>query len=101
VRELEHLVERAVILSPGPVLQMPLGDLVVASASADAPLPVARGTLRDTERELIRRTLVECRWGVGGPRGAAARLGMRRTTRLARMKTFGLRRPSDEHTSKY
>jgi formate hydrogenlyase transcriptional activator len=100
VRELEHLVERAVILSPGPVLRVPFGDLVVPPALAAAPMPAAGGTLRDAERELIRRTLVECRWVVGGPNGAAARLGMRRTTLLARMKKLGLRRPADERMSK-
>jgi formate hydrogenlyase transcriptional activator len=97
VRELEHLVERAVILSPGPVLAVPLGDLAVPSA---APTAAAGGTLRESERELIRRTLEECRWVVGGPNGAAARLGIRRTTLLARMKRLGLRRPPDEPVSK-
>ncbi len=96
VRELEHLVERAVILSPGPVLRVPLGDLAVPPAPAAAPAPSAGGTLRDTERELIRRTLQQCHWVVGGPNGAAARLGLKRTTLLARMKKLGLHRPPDE-----
>src|SRR5205823_4756438 len=69
VRDLEHLVERAVILSPGPVLRVPMGDLLVSPASAGTPTPVAGSTLRDAERALIHRTLVECRWVVGGRNG--------------------------------
>jgi formate hydrogenlyase transcriptional activator len=48
---------------------------------------------------LIRRTLQACRWIVGGRNGAAARLGMKRTTLIARMKKLGLRRPADEEVS--
>jgi formate hydrogenlyase transcriptional activator len=97
VRELEHLIERAVILSPGPELLLPPGALA-APASAPAVAPVS--TLQDAERELIRRTLDECRWVVGGAQGAAARLGMKRTTLLARMKKLGLQRPSAPGLSK-
>jgi formate hydrogenlyase transcriptional activator len=98
VRELEHLLERAVILSPGPELRVPLADLnspVPPGASPSRP-PSTLGTLQDAERELIRRTLDACRWIVGGRHGAAIRLGMKRTTLLARMKKLGLRRPFDE-----
>ncbi|HXG12629.1 MAG TPA: sigma 54-interacting transcriptional regulator [Gemmataceae bacterium] len=100
VRELEHLIERAVILSPGPVLRVPLGDLRLSPPGA-SPLTLASrtGTLQDAERELIRRTLEECRWVVGGRNGAAARLGLKRTTLLARMKKLGLRRPPDREVS--
>ena len=92
VRELEHLIERAVILTPGGELRVPLGDLHSATALAPpvADAKPAGGTLRENERELIRRTLDECRWVVGGPRGAAARLGIKRTTLISRMKKLGL-----------
>src|SRR5690606_12102006 len=83
VRELEHLIERAVILSPGPELRVPLGDLALHQPPPPAP---ASGTLQDAERELIRRTLAECHGVIGGPHGAAARLGLKRTTLLSRMK---------------
>ncbi len=100
VRELEHLIERAVILSPGPELRVPLADLTHAVTGTLPPGSSPARTLQDAERELIRRTLEACRWVVGGRRGAAARLGMKRTTLLARMKKLGLRRPADEQASK-
>jgi formate hydrogenlyase transcriptional activator len=92
VRELEHLIERAVILSPGPELRVPPGALA-RPAGASVPGSSPGATLLDAERDLIYRTLERCRWIVGGPQGAAARLGMKRTTLLARMKKLGLRRP--------
>jgi formate hydrogenlyase transcriptional activator len=55
--------------------------------------PSASGTLKDAEREMIRQALEQCGWVVGGRRGAAARLGLKRTTLLARMNKLGLRRP--------
>ena len=96
VRELEHLIERAVILTPGAELRVPLADLVaVALGEAPAPLPSPRPTLRESERDLIRRTLGECRGVIGGPNGAAARLGLKRTTLLSRMKKLGISRSTD------
>jgi formate hydrogenlyase transcriptional activator len=96
VRELQHLIERAVILTPGGELRVPMADLHVPAAPTDTPPapPATRATLRETERELIRRTLEECRGIVGGPNGAAARLGLKRTTLLSRMKKLGLDRPA-------
>jgi formate hydrogenlyase transcriptional activator len=100
VRELQHLIERAVILSPGPELRVPLAELTALPVSEPRPHPAAvqpaasHTTLKESERELIRRTLDECRWVVGGPHGAAARLGLKRTTLLSRMKKLGLTRPS-------
>jgi formate hydrogenlyase transcriptional activator len=94
VRELEHLVERAVILSPGPELRVPLPELAavpVPGGDTAAP-PPARGTLREAERDLIRRTLEECGWVIGGRNGAAARLGLKRTTLISRIKKLGLAR---------
>jgi formate hydrogenlyase transcriptional activator len=100
VRELEHLIERAVILSPGPELQVPLGELTVPATPAGGIPRLAGGrTLRDAERELVRRTLEECSWIVGGPNGAAGRLGMKRTTLLSRMRKLGIRRPPGTRTS--
>jgi formate hydrogenlyase transcriptional activator len=100
VRELEHLVERAVILSRGPELRVPLADLTSTAAGAALPGASPGRMLQDAERELIRRTLDACHWIVGGRGGAAARLGMKRTTLLARMKKLGLRRPRDDRMSK-
>ena len=79
VRELQNVIERAVILSPGSSLQVPLGDL--PPAAAPAPEPTAEAvTLADAEREHILGALRETGWVVGGPKGAAARLGMKRST---------------------
>ncbi|MBN9122576.1 MAG: sigma 54-interacting transcriptional regulator [Planctomycetes bacterium] len=99
IRELEHLIERAVILSPSGELRVPLADLVAVStpelpiAPVTQPASVTHPTLKESERELIRRTLDECGWVVGGPNGAAARLGLKRTTLLSRMKKLELSRP--------
>jgi transcriptional regulator with GAF, ATPase, and Fis domain len=90
VRELEHLIERAVILSPGPELRLP-------PEFADPGLEVSAepvDSLRSNEREVIRRALESSRWVIGGPNGAAERLGLKRTTLLAKMKRHGLHRPS-------
>jgi formate hydrogenlyase transcriptional activator len=100
VRELEHLIERAVILSPGPELRVPRVDLVPVTGASPGPRITVGTSLKDAERELIRRTLEECRWQVGGSRGAAARLGMKRTTLLSRMKKLGLQKPPGESVSK-
>ncbi len=86
VRELENLIERAVILTRGATLQIPRPEL---PAIADAASPV---TLQDAEREHIRRVLDQTNWVVGGPNGAAARLGMKRTTLQSKMKKLGIAR---------
>jgi formate hydrogenlyase transcriptional activator len=88
IRELENLVERSVILTQGTELQMPLSELKVEGSPTPAPT-----TLKDTEREHILRTLQETRWVIGGPGGAAARLGLKRTTLTSKMKTLGIIRP--------
>jgi formate hydrogenlyase transcriptional activator len=112
VRELQNVIERAVILSPGPVLQVPLGDLqppgirsqesgVRGQESAPSSLtpdscpltPGRTGTLADAEREHILGVLRETGWVLGGPNGAAARLGMKRTTLQSKMKKLGISRP--------
>jgi formate hydrogenlyase transcriptional activator len=91
IREMQNVIERAVILSPGPALQVPPGDLH-APAHALSPTPAAV-TLVDAEREHILGALHETRWVLGGPLGAAARLGMKRSTLLWKMKKLGISRP--------
>jgi len=89
IRELENLVERSVILTKGTELQVLLGELRLDGRSSAA----ATATLQDSERELILRTLRDVRWVIGGPNGAAARLGLKRTTLVSKMKKLGLARP--------
>ena len=98
VRELENLIERAVILSRGAVLNVPLTELCRPDA-LDSPAVAAPPTrppsfgdrsLELTEREHILRVLREANGIVAGPRGAAARLGMKRTTLLSRMRRLGI-----------
>jgi formate hydrogenlyase transcriptional activator len=99
VRELEHLIERAVILTPSGELRVPLSELVSEpepTASLVAPAPSLSPTLQESERALIQRTLQECGWVIGGPKGAAKRLGLKRTTLLSRMKKLGLSRPANQ-----
>jgi formate hydrogenlyase transcriptional activator len=91
VRELQNVIERAVILSPGPSLQVPSGDLQPAMQAA-APTSAAL-TLADAEREHILGALRETGWVLGGPEGAAARLGMKRSTLYKKMKKLGISRP--------
>jgi formate hydrogenlyase transcriptional activator len=90
IRELENVIERAVILSPGAELDVNLADLQAAEP-AESPV-VAVVTLADAEREHILRVLGETEWVVGGPNGAAARLGMQRTTLQSKMKKLGISR---------
>ena len=92
VRELQNVIERAVILSPGPSLQVPLNDLEAAAEDSSAPTAAAV-TLADAEREHILGALRETGWVVSGPKGAAARLGMKRSTLQKKMKKLGISRP--------
>jgi formate hydrogenlyase transcriptional activator len=89
VRELENLIERAVILSPGSVLQVPLGEL---RPSLQEEAVTRLGTMEQAERDHIERALAQTNWMVGGPRGAAALLGMKRTTLQSRMQKLGISR---------
>ena len=87
VRELENAIERAAILTNGPVLRVPASEFrarVIASPGDE--------TLEVTEREAILRALHATNWVLGGPNGAAARLGLKRTTLQARMRKLGIRR---------
>jgi formate hydrogenlyase transcriptional activator len=92
VRELQNVIERAVILSSGPSLRVPLGDLPPEAALARAPA-VAPGTLAHAERDHILGVLRDTGWVLGGPNGAAARLGMKRTTLQSKMKKLSISRP--------
>ena len=92
VREMQNVIERAVILSTGPALHIPADDLKPGPAPADG-LADAPVTLADAEREHILGVLRETGWVVGGPKGAAARLGMKRSTLQKKMKKLGISRP--------
>jgi formate hydrogenlyase transcriptional activator len=95
VRELEHFIERAVILSRELELQPPLAELPShMPSSAVATSANHAVTLRDAEREHILRTLEETQWVISGSAGAAARLGLKRTTLQAMVKRLGIDRPS-------
>jgi len=89
VRELEHFIERAVILTQGADLEVSLSEL---KPSAPTAPPANISTLEVAEREHILRALEAANWVIGGPNGAAARLGMKRTTLQYRMQKLGLER---------
>jgi formate hydrogenlyase transcriptional activator len=91
IRELENVVERAVILSPGSILRVPLRDLQTRFTAGHDDEKLH--TLADVERQHIRSILKETRWVLSGPRGAAIRLGMNRSTLYFRMKKLGIIRP--------
>ncbi|MBD0315993.1 MAG: sigma 54-interacting transcriptional regulator [Nitrospiraceae bacterium] len=89
IRELENFIERAVILSTGTDLFVPLAELKRPAHSGNGTL----STLQDAEREHILKALQECHWVIGGDTGAAAKLGMKRTTLQSKMQKLGLSRP--------
>lgn len=92
VRELQNFIERAVILSSGAVLAVPLGELEKAAAPPASPAnPAGVVTLVEAEREAILRALKDSGGRVGGERGAAAKLGMKRTTLQARIRKLGIK----------
>jgi formate hydrogenlyase transcriptional activator len=91
VRELENLMERSVILSEGPVLNVPLAELAGAREIADSD-----GTLESLERQYIIRVLRETHGVIAGPHGAAMRLGMKRTTLQSRVLKMGISRQEYE-----
>jgi formate hydrogenlyase transcriptional activator len=108
IRELENLLERAVILSPGKELRVPLSELksatLAAAAGSDSsssftsltspnPSSSSISTLEEAERQHILRALKQTQWRIAGPKGAAVLLGMKRTTLQARMRKLGIRRP--------
>lgn len=92
IRELQNLIERAVILSNGTVLRVPLEELKPRAAAAAAMEKTPARTLADAERAHILQVLEETGWVLAGPNGAAARLGMNRSTLRFRMSKLGLDR---------
>jgi len=94
IRELQNIIERAVILSNDGVLPNPLPK----AEAQDNIMPPTTTTLRDSERTLILNALESVGWVIGGPKGAAAKLGVKRTTLIHKMQKLGISRPSLEST---
>jgi formate hydrogenlyase transcriptional activator len=94
IRELQNFIERSVILSVGPVLSPPLAQL------KDSPAADSMGavTLEEAERDHILKTLEHTKWVVAGPNGAAARLGIKRSTLYFRMQKLGISRSNTTAT---
>jgi formate hydrogenlyase transcriptional activator len=101
IRELQNVIERAVIISAGPVLSVDVPDLKFPKVNhseerAVAPNSRTNGALHhlleETERQQILQTLKQCNWVVAGPHGAAARLGMNRSTLQVRIRKLGISR---------
>jgi formate hydrogenlyase transcriptional activator len=92
IRQLQNFIEHGVIVSSGPVFQPPLGQLQAPSQprrqSSVAPKDIK--TLEDATRDHVLQALEESKWVVGGRHGAAARLGIARTTLLAKMRRLGI-----------
>ena len=95
IRELQNLIERAVILSNDGVLPNPLSTAGTQVAALAPP----RTTLSDSERNLILQTLETAGWVIGGANGAAAKLGLKRTTLIAKMQKLGISRPARQHNA--
>jgi formate hydrogenlyase transcriptional activator len=108
IRELENLIERAVLLSPGKELRVPISELKPVASAAESGAdsfssfssltsltssPSSISTLEDAERQHILRALRQTEWRIAGAKGAAVILGMKRTTLQARMRKLGIRRP--------
>jgi formate hydrogenlyase transcriptional activator len=95
VRELQNFIERAVIISFGKMLRVPLAELEDTAQCGDSvptrALPKTV-TLHDAQREHILQALAETNWIIGGPKGAAARLGLKRTTLISKMERLGISR---------
>jgi DNA-binding NtrC family response regulator len=91
IRELQNLIERAVILSNDGVLPNPLPSAGTQGITLVSGAPATMVTsLRDSERTLILRTLEEVGWVIGGPKGAATKLGLKRTTLIHKMQKLGI-----------
>jgi formate hydrogenlyase transcriptional activator len=103
VRELENFLERSVILTKGSELQVSTEELARVVSPSKQPDPVTATPAADgssplsivdkTERDLLLKALEECGWRVGGPKGAAAKLGIGRTTLQSKMDRLGIKRP--------
>lgn len=94
VRELQHFIERSVVLTSGHVLQAPLRELeqAIRERRATGTSRAAGRTMAEIERDAILHALRESNWVVGGPHGAAAKLGLKRTTLATRMERLGIAR---------
>jgi formate hydrogenlyase transcriptional activator len=92
IRELQNFIERSVILTPGNILCPPLASLRAAAETES----LEAVTLEDAERDHIRKILEQTRWVVAGPNGAAARLGIKRSTLYFRMQKLGISRTSKD-----
>jgi len=92
IRELQNFIERSVILTSGSVLHAPVANL----KSAPEAESLGAITLEDAERDHIRKTLEQTRWVVAGPNGAAARLGIKRSTLYFRMQKLGISRSNKD-----
>ena len=92
IRELQNFIERSVILSPGDLLRAPIEELTRVSEGDDL---LEATTLEEVERDHIRKILEHTRWVVAGPNGAAARLGIKRSTLYFRMQKLGISRTSN------
>jgi transcriptional regulator with GAF, ATPase, and Fis domain len=95
IRELQNLIERAVILSNEGVLANPLPPAGTPTATASS----VATTLKDSERKLILLTLESVGWVIGGPKGAAAKLGLKRTTLIHKMQKLGISRSTHQSSS--
>ena len=92
IRELQNFIERSVIVSAGPVLRPPLAEL----KRCPEVLSMGAITLEEAERDHIRKTLEQTHWVVAGPNGAAARLGIKRSTLYFRMQKLGISRTNKD-----
>jgi len=92
VRELQNFIERSVILSVGSVLRPPLAELKRSQATES----LGAITMEEAERDHIRKALEHTKWVVAGPKGAAARLGMKRSTLYFRMQKLGISRSNEQ-----
>lgn len=101
IRELQNVIERAVILSSGTILRIPIAQLRARTASPTRMAKSQPGSgrrmavgsiLRDVDRDGIIKAVADSRGQIGGPHGAAARLGLKRTTLITRMKKLGIDR---------
>jgi formate hydrogenlyase transcriptional activator len=100
IRELQNVIERAVILSPGPVLRVSPSEYKQRAAKSKAS-PSRSDTLEEAERKHVLAVLEETNWVLAGPRGAAARLGVKRSTLQYRMGKLGISRGSQPVTKAF
>ena len=98
IRELQNLIERAVILSRNSVLEVPLAELKQSGNGSPVNQLQSPASLEAVEREHILKVLRETGWVIGGPAGAATRLGLNRTTLNHRMRKLGINRPQPQQS---